>query len=84
MFEELGIPVAQDKLEEPVACLLFLGFALDIMTMEVRLPQQKLRDLKQLLNQWKTRKACCRRDLESLLGELAHAAQVVTPNNKQR
>ena len=38
IFEELGFPVAQDKLERPETRLTFLGFELDTTTMEVRLP----------------------------------------------
>ena len=46
MFDELGFPVVQDKLEGPETRLIFLGFKLDTTTMEVRLPQQKLRELR--------------------------------------
>ena len=72
MFDELGFP-----LEEPETRVTFLGFELDTMTMEVRLPQQKLRELRQLSYQWRSQKACLRIDLESLVGKLAHATQAV-------
>ena len=36
-----------DKLEDPTTCLTFLGFEVDSVAMVVRLPQAKLRELKQ-------------------------------------
>jgi len=48
VLEELGIPVALDKLEGPVDCLTFLGFELDTVAREVP------RDLESV----KTRKVC--------------------------
>lgn len=41
-FEQLGFPVAWDKLEDLSTCLTFLGFELDLVRKEIRLPQQKL------------------------------------------
>ena len=76
MFEELGIPVANDKLEGRKVRPTFLGFELDTIAMKVAFPS-KFSELKQLVNWWRTREACCQRDLESLVGKLAHAAQVV-------
>ncbi len=50
------------------------------MAMEVCLPQAKLAELKQLIQHWCERKVCTIRELESLVGKLAHAAQVVQPS----
>lgn len=78
-FESLGLPVAQDKLEGPDTTLTFLGFELDSRRLEVRLPHGKLEELRRLVQQWKGKRSGMMRDLESLIGKLAHAAQVVGP-----
>jgi hypothetical protein len=57
----------------------FLGFELDARAMEVRLPQAKLQRIQRLIHGWLRRKACQKRELESLLGHLQHAATVVRP-----
>ena len=44
-FEELGLPVAMNKLEGPTSCLTFLGFKLDAVAIELQLPQSKLEEL---------------------------------------
>ena len=47
--------------------------------MELRLPQDKLRKLQELLQEWQFKKVCTRHSLESLLGYLNHACKVVRP-----
>ena len=44
---------------------------------ELRLPEEKLHRLQLLLSEWGDRKACTRKDLESLIGHLNHACKVV-------
>ena len=79
VFNCLGLPVAIEKLEGPTSCLTFLGFQLDSNRMEVRLPHPKLVELLELLQSWVGRRTCRRRELESLVGKLAHASTVVKP-----
>ena len=78
-FEILGLPVALDKLEGPDTTLTFLGFELDSRALEIRLPQRKLGELRELIQQWQGKRSCTMKDLESLVGKLGHAAQVVPP-----
>ena len=67
---ELGIPLAAHKSVGPTTCLVFLGIVIDTITMELRLPQEKLSKLKDLLSEWQFKKVCSREKLESLLGHL--------------
>ena len=76
---ELGIPVAIHKCTGPTTCLIFLGILIDTVKMEISLSEEKLEQLKKLLTAWKGRKGCTRRELESLIGHLQHAAKVVRP-----
>lgn len=79
VFKRLGLPVAVHKLEGPWWCLSFLGFEVDSNAMEVRLPRSKLLELKELLATWQSRRTCRKKELESLVGKLAHACKVVRP-----
>ena len=79
--ELLGVPLAQEKCEGPCTCLHYLGFELDTVKMEVRLPKVKLDHLLHLLSQWKNRKVCTKQDLDSLIGQLQHASAVVKPGH---
>lgn len=76
-FEKVGIPIATHKTEGPATTLVFLGILINTDNFELRLPADKLLRLQQALQQWVTRRTCMRRELESLLGHLSHAAIVI-------
>ena len=72
-----GTPVEEQKLEGPSMVLAFLGIEIDTATMELRLPDIKLKLLQQILAQWRGKKVCKKRDLQSIIGSLSHACKVV-------
>ena len=76
LCDKLGLPVAGEKLE---LRLTFLGFELDTLAMEVCLPEEKLRETQRMESSWLGRKSCQCKDLESLVGKLAHASKVIQP-----
>ena len=76
---DLGVLVAEDKTEGPATCLTVLGVEIDTLAMELRLPQGKLDRLNGVLAEWRGKRSGKRRDLESLVGLLQHASQVVRP-----
>ena len=79
VFDKLGVPIAEEKLEGPSVCLTFLGKELDTRRMIRRLPSNKLIELESLIRNWLPRKACKVRELQSLVGKLQHACKVVCP-----
>ena len=46
MADELGLPLAEEKTDEPVTSLTFVGIELDTVHQTSRLPDSKLVDLK--------------------------------------
>ena len=76
-FSELGLPVAENKLEGPSTCLTLLGFELASRAMEMRLPRVKLLDLQQMSLVWAGRCSCRKKELEYVVGKLSHASRVV-------
>ena len=79
LLEQLGFPVAIEKREGPATTLEFLELEVDSGAMEIRLPASKLEEIDSLLQQWRGRKVASRRELDSLVGKLARASQVVQP-----
>ena len=47
LCELLGVPLASEKSMDPCTCLDYIGFLLDTIAMEVRLPKEKLARLVQ-------------------------------------
>ena len=68
VFDQLGLPVAREKLERPLSCLVF---ELDSEAMIIHLPQLKLKELQFHIKSWVGRQSCIKKDLESLVGKLA-------------
>ena len=73
----LGIPLATHKTEGPATCVVFLGIVVDSNRLELRLPEEKLQLVYAMTQAWFRRSACRRRELESFLGHLSHAATVI-------
>eukprot|EP00731_Ephydatia_muelleri_P033414 Em0029g20a len=69
--------VALDKLEDPASTLTFLGITLDTVNQELRLPADKLKEISQAVTNWLRRHTATKRELLSLIGNLAFAARVV-------
>lgn len=76
---ELNLPIAQDKREGPSTCVTFLGIEIDSVAQELRLPARKRLQLQLTLKQWEGKRAASKRELQSLIGMLNHAASVVRP-----
>ncbi len=76
-FEMLGVPVSAHKTVGPETTLSFLRILIDTVRFQLRLPEDKLTRLRALVSDWQSRRACTRRELESLVGHLAHAATVL-------
>ena len=74
-----GVPVAEDKTVEPTEILTFLGIEFDTLAMELRLPNEKLVELKHTLELFVQSKKVTLRQLQSLIGLLNFACQVVLP-----
>ena len=75
--DQLGIPVASEKLEGPTTALTFLGIVLNTSAQQLRLPPDKLEELTGLIRSWLSRHKATKRELLSLIGMLSFAAKVV-------
>lgn len=76
LCHRLGLPLKWEKLE---AILVFLGILLDTLKLEMRLPEEKMQELKALISTWLSRQAGKKRELLSLIGKLSHAAKIIVP-----
>ena len=75
----LGVPINKKKVDDPSTIITLLGIEIDTINMVCRLPQEKLLDLKSLLESWIVKKSCKKRELLSLIGKLSFACKVVKP-----
>lgn len=78
----VGFPVAEEKTEGPATRITLLGIVMDSDRLELRLPQEKLEKLRELVEKWRRRRACTKRELQSLAGHLNHACKVIRPGRR--
>lgn len=74
-----GVPLAEDKTVNPTEILIFLGIEFDTANMVMRLPSEKLNELKQKITSCINKAKVTLRELQSLIGSLNFACQVIVP-----
>ena len=77
VLTKLGFVINWDKVSPPTQIITFLGVQINAVSRSLTLPQDKLTDLKCLLNTWLTKKKCSKKDLLKFLGKLNWACRVV-------
>ena len=77
VFNTLGVPVAEDKIEGPATVVTFLGIQIDTSRFELRLTEEKVQFVNGLVRSWIRRRSGRSREFDSLLGHLSHAATVI-------
>ena len=77
VFHELGMPVAVHKTEGLATQVTFLGFQVDTLACQLRIPDDKLACLQDLVHEWCNKQSCTRKEFVLLLGHLSHASIAV-------
>lgn len=75
----LGVPIADEKTISPTTCLTFLGIEIDTVEMTIRIPKDKLAELRQKISDSINCKKVTLKQMQSLLGSLNFACRVITP-----
>jgi hypothetical protein len=73
------VPLAEDKTVEPVQILIFLGIEFNTLKMELRLPSRNISEIKIMLELFMHVRKVTLRQLQSLIGLLNFACQLIAP-----
>ena len=76
--QELRVLIAKHKTEGPSSQLTFLGIQ-NTIKIELSLPPDKLMRITAMVLEWREKRVATKRELQSLIGTLSHAATVVPP-----
>ena len=79
VMTQLGITVSEKKLVAPTTRAVCLGILIDTVHGTVAILPEKMQDVKNMVNQWKGKKYCTKRELQSLLGTLLYIHKCVKP-----
>ena len=73
----VGVPLAPEKTAGPDTTLVFAGIELDSVSMEARLPRDKLERYRQLVCDIRFRKKATLRELQAVIGSLNHCSYII-------
>ena len=79
MCSEIGLPMSAKKTFQPEQVMTFLGFEIDTCKREIRLPDDKIQKCREEIDQLVGRKKTRLRYLQSVIGLLNFACQVILP-----
>lgn len=74
---DLGVPIAEDKTLGPSCIMVFLGLEIDTIMMVIRIPEDKLSEVKHKLEFVLKKKSIMLKDLQSLVGSLNFCARAI-------
>ena len=77
LLEKLGLEVSSKKLVPPSTKATCLGIEIDSESCTVAIPPDKLRQISDMVEEWRQAKFCSRRQLQSLLGNLLYVQKCV-------
>ena len=77
LLEDLGFQISQKKLQAPTTCLNCLGILVNTEDFTVSVPVSKLQEITSMCLQWRNKKHCSKKQLQSLLGSLLHVTKCV-------
>ena len=77
MCKELGVPIAQEKTEGPSTSLVYLGYLLDTIKSQIKIPGEKILRLLELIDNALSLKKLTLKELQSLTGSLQFCAKAM-------
>ena len=81
LAESLGVPINHSKTVATTTCLTVVGIEVDTDSMQLRLPEDKLLHARDLCQQFRVKRKVTLRQLQSLIGFLNFACNVVVPGH---
>ena len=78
-FKDLGIPLADDKIEGPSTEMIYLGILVNSSNMTIAITPDRYLETTTALPRWITRRTCTKTEILSLIGVLSFIAKVVRP-----
>ena len=77
LFKDLGLAESLKKAETPRKQMVYLGVMFDTVSMEMRVPPDKLEEIKSEIKIWARKTTITKKNLQSLLGKLFWVSKVV-------
>ena len=80
LVDNLGLPINPKKLVSPAKQVVCMGILVDVENNILRIPEEKMLEIKSLCNKWAYKTSATRQQLQSLLGKLLYIHRCVRPS----
>ena len=76
-FQELGIPLSEEKIIGPLNKIVYLGIEINSETLSISVPEDKYQEIISILPMWLNKRSCTKQQLLSLIGKLSFVCKVI-------
>ena len=80
LVDNLGLPINPKKLVPPAKKVICMGILVDVEDNILKIPDEKMAEIKSLCKQWAPKITATKRQLQSLLGKLLYIHRCVHPS----
>ena len=79
LLQQLGLEISQKKLVAPCTATICLGILVDSVNQTISIPDEKLKEIVEICQVWRSKTTCTKTQLQSLLGSLLYITKCVRP-----
>ena len=79
LLSELGLDISISKLVPPTTVAICLGIEIDTVNQTLRIPDEKLQEIRQMVRNYSKKTQVTKKQLQSLLGSLLYITKCVRP-----
>ena len=79
LVEELGLPINKSKLTPPTQKMVIMGIEIDVKDCTLAIPDNKITEIRDIIEEFSSKTHTCKRDYQSLLGKLLYISKIIGP-----
>ena len=79
LLQDLGLEISRKKLVPPCTAAICLGILVDSVNRTISIPDEKLKEIVEICQVWRTKSTCTKTQLQSLLRSLLYITKCVRP-----
>ena len=79
LLEKVGLPINDKKVQKPGQQVICLGIEINAKTSVLKIPENKMAEVRDMCHKWSTRTYASKRQLQKLTGKLLYIHRCVRP-----
>ena len=79
LLQQLGLEISRKELVAPCTAAICLGILVNLVNLTISIPDEKLKEIVEICQVWRSKRTCTKTQLQSLLGSLLYITKCVRP-----